>query len=169
MPPVGSGFPPVARGSPSLPPDVILGSKEIMQMSKQAGVTLIELLIVVVVVGILTSIAVPAYTDHIVKGKIAQGVSALSESKVRMEQVFNSERAYNCTVKFDPIFEGTPFDIAVSNCSATTFTMTATGKSANGMSGYTYTINQSGEKTSKTPSVSSAQACWLMSKGATSC
>jgi prepilin-type N-terminal cleavage/methylation domain-containing protein len=67
-------------------------------MSKQAGFTLIELMIVVVVVGILTSIAVPAYTDHIVRGKIAQGVGALSEAKVRMEQVFNSERTYNCAL-----------------------------------------------------------------------
>ena len=138
-------------------------------MSKQAGFTLIELMIVVVVVGILTSIAVPAYTDHIVRGKIAQGVGALSEAKVRMEQVFNSERTYDCTLKFDPIFQDTPFDVAVSNCTSTTFTMTATGKSANGMSGYTYTINPSGDKTSKTPTVAASQSCWLLSKGATSC
>jgi len=138
-------------------------------MSKQAGVTLIELMIVVVVVGIITSIAVPAYTDHIVKGKIAQGVGALSEAKVRMEQVFNSERTYNCALKFDPVFDGTPFSVAVSNCTTTTFTMTATGKSSDGMNGYTYTINQSGEKTSKTPSVSESKSCWLLSKGATAC
>ena len=138
-------------------------------MKKQGGVTLIELMIVVVVVGIITSIAVPAYSDHVIKGKIAQGVAALSESKVRMEQVFNSERTYKCELKFDPIFEGTPFDVAVSDCSSTTFTMTATGKSDKGMGGYIYTINQSGEKTSKTPAVDATQSCWLMSKGATSC
>ena len=138
-------------------------------MTKQGGFTLIELMITIVVVGILTSIAVPAYTDHIVTGKIAQGVGALSEAKVRMEQVFNSERAYDCTLKFDPIFHGTPFTVAVSDCSATTFTMTATGKSDSGMSGYTYTINQSGDKTSTTPAVASSQACWLKSKRATSC
>ena len=111
----------------------------------------------------------PAYTDHVVRGKIAQGVGALSEAKVRMEQVFNSERTYNCALKFDPVFDGTPFSVAVSNCTTTTFTMTATGKSANGMSGYTYTINQSGEKTSKTPAVSAAQPCWLKTKAQTSC
>lgn len=43
-------------------------------MKKQGGVTLIELMIVVVIVGIITSIAVPAYSDHVIKGKIAQGV-----------------------------------------------------------------------------------------------
>lgn len=138
-------------------------------MSKQAGVTLIELMIVVVVVGILTSIAVPAYTDHIVRGKIAQGIGALSEAKVRMEQVFNSERTYSCALDFSPVFADTPFEVVVSNCTTTTFTMTANGKSGDGMSGYSYTINQSGEKTSKTPAVSASQSCWLLSKGATSC
>jgi hypothetical protein len=29
----------------------------------------------------------PAYMDHIARGRIAQGVEALSEAKVRMEQV----------------------------------------------------------------------------------
>lgn len=138
-------------------------------MKKQGGVTLIELMIVVVVVGILAGIAVPAYTDHVIKGKIAQGVAALAESKVRMEQVFNSERTYKCDLDFSPVFQDAPFDVAVSNCSSTTFTITATGQSSKSMSGYTYTINQSGEKTSKTPAVGSTQACWLMSKGATSC
>ena len=57
-------------------------------MSKQTGFTLIELMIVVVVVGILTGIAVPAYTEYIARGKIAQGTEALAEAKVRMEQVF---------------------------------------------------------------------------------
>ena len=138
-------------------------------MKKQGGVTLIELMIVVVIVGIITSIAVPAYSDHVIKGKIAQGVAALSESKVRMEQVFNSERTYKCDLDFSPVFQDAPFDVAVSNCSSTTFTMTATGQSAKGMNGYTYTINQSGEKTSKTPAVAATKSCWLMSKGATSC
>ena len=110
------------------------------------------------------------YKDMIWKlGGNAQGVGALSEAKVRMEQVFNSERTYNCALKFDPVFDGTPFSVAVSNCTTTTFTMTATGKSSDGMNGYTYTINQSGEKTSKTPSVSESKSCWLLSKGATAC
>lgn len=146
-------------------------------MNMQRGVTLIELMIVVAIAGILASVAVPAYTSYIARGKIAQGTEALSEAKVRMEQNFNSMRTYatasggsTCPSDlFATLFSDTPFSVALSDCSDTTFTLTATGLSAQGMSGYTYTINQSGDKTSKTPSVSETKSCWLKSKEATSC
>lgn len=140
-------------------------------MKKMRGFTLIELMIVVVVVGILAAIAMPAYTDFIVRGKIAQGTEALSEAKVRMEQVFNSNRSYllsdGTCPDFSTSFSDNPFSIAQSpTCTATTFTLKITGKSANGMSGYWYSINESNEKQSATPTNSGN--CWLKSKG-TSC
>lgn len=141
-------------------------------MRKQSGVTLLELMIVVAIVGILAAVAVPAYTDHISRGRIARGVEALMEAKVRMEQYYNSNRTYTvaggttCPSLFAALFSDTDFDVALSSCSTTTFTITATGKS--GMSGYSYTINQNGVKTSSTPTASSS-TCWLMSKGATTC
>ncbi len=140
-------------------------------MKKMCGFTLIELMIVVVVVGILAAIAMPAYTDFIARGKIAQGTEALSEAKVRMEQVFNSNRSYQLSgggcPDFSASFSDVPFTIAHDPvCTATTFTLKVTGKSANGMSGYWYSINESNEKKSATPTGSGN--CWLMSKG-TSC
>ncbi len=138
-------------------------------MQKNQGFSLIELMIVVVIVGILASIAVPAYTDHIIRGKIAQGVEGLSEAKVRMEQVFNSKRSYKLDDGSCPdlsgLFADLPFTIAHDPaCTATTFNLKISGKSANGMSGYWYSINESGEKKSATPATTGN--CWLMSKGA---
>lgn len=145
-------------------------------MMHEKGMSLLELMVVVAIVGILAAIAVPAYTDHIIRGKIAQGTEALSEAKIRMEQYFNTKRTYEtdmgtgaCPDLFSGLFSDTPFTVAMSNCTQTSFTITATGSSTKGMTGYTYTIDQAGEKTSKTPSVSATQSCWLMTKGATSC
>lgn len=140
-------------------------------MKKMRGFTLIELMIVVVIVGILAAVAMPAYTDFIARGKIAQGTEALSEAKVRMEQVYNSNRSYllsdNTCPDFSASFSDIPFTIAHSpTCTKDTFTLKVTGKSANGMSGYWYSINESGEKKSATPTGSGN--CWLISKG-TSC
>lgn len=145
-------------------------------MKHEKGMTLLELMIVVAVVGILAAIAIPSYTDHIIRGKIAQGTEALSEAKVRMEQYFNTKRTYEaemgnatCPDIFTGLFADTAFSVALTDCSQTTFTITATGLSAKGMDGYSYAINQAGEKSSKTPSVGASQSCWLMAKGVTSC
>jgi len=136
------------------------------------GFTLIELMITLVIAGILAAIAVPAYTAHIVKGRIAEATGALSEGKVRMEQNFNSLRSYYVSATDCPdlsgLFSDTSFSVAVT-CTDTTFTLTATGASTRGMSGYVYTIDHSGAKTSKTPATTAAVNCWLKSKEQTSC
>lgn len=137
------------------------------------GFTLIELLITMVIIGILASIAIPSYVDHIARGKIAQGVEALAEAKVRMEQVFNSQRSYKLSdgscPDMSPYFTNLPFDVAHQPaCTDTTFTLRITGKAADGMSGYWYSINESGAKASATPTNSDPK-CWLMSKSQAPC
>ena len=55
----------------------LLSSRQYRQVNKHSGFSLIELMIVVAVVGILASVAYPAYTDSVRKGKRAEARAAV--------------------------------------------------------------------------------------------
>ncbi len=52
--------------------------KEVVVMKRSMGFTLIELMIVVAVIGILASIAVPQYQDFIARSQVSRSIAELS-------------------------------------------------------------------------------------------
>jgi len=52
----------------------------------QQGFTLIELMIVVAIVGILASIALPAYQDYIVRSKMSEALAAIAACKTSVAE-----------------------------------------------------------------------------------
>lgn len=144
-------------------------------MRQARGFTLLELMIVVVVVAILAAVAFPSYTSYMQRGKIQEATSSLSELRLRAEKYFADNRTYQnagaTDVGFNEVIQGARyFAYDCTAASATTFTCTATGAGAQGMTGFTYTINESNVRTSTfvgLPGWNNSVNCWVTKRGDT--
>lgn len=147
-------------------------------MKAQGGVTLIELLIAVAIVSILASIALPAYRDYVIRGKLADAQSQLGATRSRLEQYYQDNRSYppQCggTATGLPAFTlpaATSYFTVTCAAGATvgqTYLLTATGVSSGGTGGFTYTLDDQGTRnTTSVPSGgdwSTRTGCWVVKK-----
>lgn len=79
-------------------------------MSRQKGFTLIEIMIVVVIIGILASIAYPSYIDHLVRSRRNQAKACLQEMSQFME------RFYTTNLRYDVDRDGNAVDLPAGGC-----------------------------------------------------
>ena len=137
----------------------------------ERGVTLIELMIAVAIIGILAKIAYPAYVDYVMRGKVVDATQVLASRRAAMEQYFQDNRTYVAVTSVtDPCSSDTTagkgsFTISCTARSSTAYTITATGSGA--ASGFIYTIDQNGtQKTTSLPSGwGTTGSCWVLRKG----
>lgn len=114
------------------------------------GFTLIEIMIVIAIVGILASIAVPMYDGYITKSRRVDAQIGLRNAAMVMERCRTQSFTYeDCDARVDAQSPEKYYSLLVSGDTATTFTITATpvtGKSQAGDTKCTSaSINQKGE------------------------
>lgn len=139
-------------------------------MKQQNGFTLIELMVVVVIVGILASVAIPAYQDYVIRGKLPEGTSGLADARVKMEQYYQDNLKYGdaggtaCPSTIST--SSTHFTLGCSTPTKDSYVITATGKGS--LSDFVYSIDESNTK--KTTGLkagwgSTPVNCWVTTKG----
>jgi len=125
---------------------------------KNTGFTLLELLIVIFIVGVLASAAIPSYSSYARRGKLVEAPSTLSNYQMKMEQAYPDNGQYLCPVAAIPDTANFSYTCAAAT---QTFLLSATGKGD--VSDVTYTMDQVGNKLTTRFSGHAVPAhCWLV-------
>lgn len=144
---------------------------------RSAGFTLIEVMVTVAIVGVLAAIALPNYSEYITRGKLLDAHTKLADLRAQQERYFMDNRSYNFTGTTcgidDPAINmtatynadtGAPFTMSCV-ATANTYTITATGRPAKGMStSFVLTVNQANVKSSAGPTGWTSATCWFVRK-----
>ena len=97
-----------------------------LNRKSSAGFTLVELMIVIVIIGILASVAYPSYLNQVTAAKRSDGQVALMNASQDLERCFTEYNAYNnanCT--FDATSPEGHYAITRTVNAATNFTLQA--------------------------------------------
>ncbi len=125
------------------------------------GFSLVEIMITIVIVGILSSLALPSYRDYVTRARLSEAFAALGAAQTSAEQFWSNEHTF---AGFDGAlsFPGNTsnFSYVLTTATASTYTIQAIGLGP--VAGFVYTVDQNGARA--TTSVPSGwvvnDSCW---------
>ena len=134
---------------------------------RQHGMTLLELMAVIMVIGILGMIAIPSYRQYVMRAQRTEAKTALMRLQTNQERFYLQNRTYSS----DPValgFAGSitergTYAITIAGADATTYTATATPRA-----GGAYDLRNDTQCTSfsinaqnvRTATGTTAATCW---------
>lgn len=146
-----------------------------MTRVRQQGVTLLELMTVVVIIGILSAIAIPSYRGYLIRSQRSDATAALLRVAAAQEKFYlqNNSYATNAQLALAPPaglgIAGTEhgfYTLALASVDTTldftaTATPVATGPQSKDSACVTFTVNQQGTRGAKNnASTDSTESCW---------
>ena len=106
-----------------------INNQDNKEFSLKLGMTLIELMVVIVIIGVVATLIFPSFTQHILAARRGDGVTYLLRLKLQQEAFRIENISYAKTKQLSlPISEYYTF--IVTDVSATTYTITAEAKNS---------------------------------------
>lgn len=144
-----------------------------MNMQKQRGFTLIELMIVVAVIGILSAVAYPSYTEYVRRGHRADARAGLLQAQLWMERAATATGTYPTDSDLTKVLptslswsgdSAKRYEIGLKSSSASAYTLIAKRKNPGAQAGDKcgdFTLSNTGVKgADNLASGTSAADCW---------